>query len=225
VRRVIAQAMQASASASASGGQSASSAVQTSAAAAGTDAYAAAAAPTGTAEPAVAAGGGTAEGTASAKGRKRPDKGAATPQAGGSKASAAAAESPLEQLVPGKGYHFADGPYVEYNGSIPARLLEWFPAAVEAACAELLAADATTRVAVVSSDDTASLAAAGLSPADVGHLPAGAPVRIVCVGGADNSCPCGGTHVKRAGEIGTAVRVGKVTSKKGRVRVPYTLEP
>jgi misacylated tRNA(Ala) deacylase len=124
----------------------------------------------------------------------------------------------LAPLTAGKGFHFAEGPWVEYNGDVkqPAD----FATAVQAACAALLAADAATVVRSVEGAD--ACAAAGLAPADTAHLPAGAPVRLVAVGAADNVCPCGGTHVARAGEIG-ALLVTKLTSKKGKTRVSYAV--
>jgi len=148
------------------------------------------------------------------------------------------------QLVPGKGYHFPDGgAFVEYDGTLPASLplptgapprsgsgsgggaavpFEWFSSRVARAVAALVAADAPTTVRTAASDDAAALAAAGLVPGDVAHLPAGATVRIVSVGGACNTCPCGGTHVRSAGEIGRLV-LTRVTSKKGKTKLSYEL--
>lgn len=172
----------------------------------------AAAAPSATAAP----------GGAGAAGGKKGGKGAASPEA----------EGPLKQLVPGKGYHFSDGSFVEYEGSIPSRYLadNAFSKLVEQACGELLGQDAATVVrhftvgSTTSADDEA-LAAAGMSDESVSHLPKGSLLRIVSVGGQTNTCPCGGTHVKRAGEIGSALVVTKVTSKKGKTKVNYTLKP
>ena len=90
--------------------------------------------------------------------------------------------------------------------------------------AALLAADARTLVTLLpDAHDDAALAAAGVARADVAHLPPGAPVRIVAVGGASNVCPCGGTHVHSASQIG-AIRVTKLASKKGKTKVSYALE-
>ena len=125
-------------------------------------------------------------------------------------------------LVATKGYHFPDGPWVEYAGTLDAAALEPFKAAVSAAAAAALAADVPTGVIELPAGDDAACAAAGFAPADTAHLSPGTVVRIVAVGDADNSCPCGGTHVKRAGDIGS-LRLHKVTSKKGVVRVSYAV--
>ena len=120
---------------------------------------------------------------------------------------------------PSKGYHFIDGPFVEYLGDFPAPVRAEFAARLGAACARLVAADVATRVQNVV-NSPAALQSAGLEPGDVSHLPPGAPVRIVRVAG--NACPCGGTHVSRAGEIGR-LTVGKIDAKKGTIKVRYTL--
>lgn len=55
----------------------------------------------------------------------------------------------------------------------------------------------------------------------VGHVTQyGAASRIVTVGGV--ACPCGGTHVKSTGQLKGTV-VTKIKSKKGTLRVSYTL--
>lgn len=196
----------------------------------------------GTPAPAVGA---PSEG-ASPKGKPgKGGKGGTSKPAAGGAGGPAAMPAALQQLVPGKGYHFADGPFVEYQGTValPLQLdstastpqlaasptaaadaaTSRFAAEVAEACSQLLAEDAPTHMRVLRSDDAAGLASAGLAPADVAHLPPGTPVRIVSVGGAGNTCPCGGTHVKRAGEIGRGIAVTKVVSKKGVTKVSYAL--
>jgi Ser-tRNA(Ala) deacylase AlaX len=58
---------------------------------------------------------------------------------------------------------------------------------------------------------------------DFSHFPCDKAVRVVSVGGADNVCPCGGTHVKGAAEWKGFV-LGKVTSKKGVTKVAYAVK-
>ena len=129
----------------------------------------------------------------------------------------------LEPLKPGKGYHFADGPFVEYLGAVPPAWRDKLPALLNDACAAIIAAGARTEVKYVHKSDSPSLAAAGLSSADCAHLPDDKPVRIVSVGGAENTCPCGGTHVGSAAELGSVtVRAIKVT--KGKTSVKYTVQ-
>ena len=126
-------------------------------------------------------------------------------------------------LVAARGYHFPDGPWVEYSGSLDAAVLAPFKAAVSTAAAAALLADEPTRVVELPAGDSAACAAAGLAPTDTAHLAPGTAIRVVAVGDAANTCPCGGTHVKNAGEIGK-LTLTKVTSKKGVVRVSYVVE-
>lgn len=100
-------------------------------------------------------------------------------------------------LKPTKGYHFVDGPYVEYEGKIAADERPRVVDALNAALVELIAADTPTAY---------SWDAAG--------------ARIVDIGG--ESCPCGGTHVKSTGELG-AVTVTRLKAKKAFLRVSYVM--
>jgi Ser-tRNA(Ala) deacylase AlaX len=130
-------------------------------------------------------------------------------------------------LSPGKGYHFFDSPYVEYETvpgapPLPAELIARLPAALTAACAQLAAADATTGSVLLPAGSAELAAALAPSGASVAHLSPGAPVRVVTVGGADNACPCGGTHVASARVLSGLV-VTSVKLKKGVLRVSYSL--
>lgn len=138
-------------------------------------------------------------------------------------AAAPAALGPLgPPLRPGKGYHFADGPYVEYDGDVPAAAREALPALLDAEIRRLVAADAATAVGTAWKADAAALAALGVSADDVGHLPADRPVRVVSVGGGGNACPCGGTHVRSAGEL-AGLRVRALKCRKGKAKLSYDI--
>ena len=140
----------------------------------------------------------------------------------------------LRKLVPGKGFHFASGPYVEYEGTVPAEWKEKLLPLLNAECGALVRACAPTRVELLSAGDTHGLQRMGLALDDIAHLPAHKPVRIVVVGGSeghglqqkgqqkDNACPCGGTHVKSSDEIGE-ITVKAVNVKKGRTTLKYTI--
>jgi cysteine desulfurase len=176
--------------------------------------------------PAAAASAGSEAVSSLAAGATTSSTSAGTPKGKGGKAPASADNEELKQLVPGKGYHFNDGPYVEYEGSLPSQRvnIEAFGKLVEEACKELLEEGAATAVSTITTaDGPEALAAVGLSEESVSHLPKGSPVRVVAIGGATNTCPCGGTHVKKASEIGSSIVVTKVTSKKGKTKVSYTL--
>ncbi len=116
----------------------------------------------------------------------------------------------LEGLTPTKGFHFAQGSYVEYEGTLenPA---DYIPA-LEAALAELVEQD----LAVESADLTPQEAAQQHIQA-----PAGKSVRVVNFEGFE-ACGCGGTHVRSAKGIGP-ITIRKIKSKKGITRISYAL--
>jgi len=104
----------------------------------------------------------------------------------------------------GKGYHFPDGPYVEYIPTAEGRQLDNKDAkAKDAVIAEL---DARMKELI-----------ARASPVSVTKLDG---VRTVAF--EDVSCGCGGTHVKHGGELGGVV-VKKLQAKQGNMRVSYSV--
>jgi len=149
-------------------------------------------------------------------------------------------------LRPGKGYHFSDGPFVEYEGTVPAPIRT---SLVEALNRELAAASAGPGVPtldrLIRPSDASELASVGLTQSDCAHLPADQPSRIVCIGSSTNGCPCGGTHVPStsafslglpsgaesggdmissgSGEVHRCrLLVTKLKVKKGKTSVKYT---
>jgi Ser-tRNA(Ala) deacylase AlaX len=111
---------------------------------------------------------------------------------------AAVRNAGFTQLKPAKGYHFSDGPYVEYSGCLNAADKDSFVDRVNAQLQQIIAAGICTR--------TSTDAVSGL--------------RIVSV--ADCECPCGGTHVQSTSELqGTTVT--KIKAKKGNLRVSYSI--
>ena len=108
-------------------------------------------------------------------------------------------------LEPTKGYHWPDGAYVEYADPPETRMTADERAALlprlQAALDAVIAEDTPTDVRV---DETGT--------------------RIVTLGGL--ACPCGGTHVPKAGSVGV-VTVGAVkkkgSGKKAALRVSYSM--
>jgi len=131
--------------------------------------------------------------------------------------------TPEAGIVPGKGYHFPDGPWVEYEGAIAADVVQALPERLNAICAEILAENGATRVLVAAPSDEAALRAHGIPASLVEHLPRDAPVRFVAVAAPDNWCPCGGTHVDAAADI-RKLTISRVRSKKGLTKVNYEVE-
>ena len=116
-----------------------------------------------------------------------------------------------------KGYHFLDGPYVEYKGSIPP---EERPAVLEQlkqAFADLVEEDIETKIETMSRED-AELVCKNFDLSMFAKE--GEPLRIVTVAGWH--CPCGGTHVKSTKELKERKwRITGIKGKKSVVRVKY----
>ncbi|WP_433795619.1 alanine--tRNA ligase-related protein [Actinoplanes sp. CA-252034] len=114
-----------------------------------------------------------------------------------------------------KGYHFPDGPYVEFAGVVPPERRESVAEQIQAELDRLVAenSEVTWRF-----DSVEKLRAAGVHiPAEI---PDGKPTRVVITAGYHS--PCGGTHVPRLGEL-KGLRAKSVRFKSGRTRVSYDL--
>lgn len=111
-------------------------------------------------------------------------------------------------LKPGKGYHFSQGPYVEYEGEI-GDVATLMPALQEKI-------DELVRhpIAIHAQDLSAEAAREqGIM------VPAGKMARLVSFEGFA-PCGCGGTHVRNAQEIGRII-IRKIKAKAGVVRISY----
>ena len=106
--------------------------------------------------------------------------------------------------VPGKGYHFPNGPYVEYKGLLANFDLETLKGSLENVCNEIVQTNIETHI---SFDDMT--------------LQNGKPMRTVWYG--DFSIPCGGTHVTHLTAVGT-IRIRKIKQEKQMIRIAYTVE-
>ena len=103
--------------------------------------------------------------------------------------------------VPGKGYHFPNGPYVEYSGSLVGVDTEKLKADLETACNQIISEGIETKVVFTADEEVA-----------------GKPARVVMYG--DFSIPCGGTHVSNLKEIG-AMTIRKIKRDGENIRVSY----
>lgn len=129
----------------------------------------------------------------------------------------------LTPLIPGKGYHFVDGPNVEYDGVIPPEIKDKFVTVLNQEIASIIEQNGKTQKWMLLRTDP-QVTDFGLDPVtDFAHLPMDAPIRIVAIGEPTNTCPCGGTHVKSANEIGKLI-VTKIKAAKGKTKVSYVVE-
>ncbi|KAK9179340.1 hypothetical protein WN943_028539 [Citrus x changshan-huyou] len=123
----------------------------------------------------------------------------------------------LGHLEPGKGYHFPDGPYVEYKGSVPQNELQSKTKELELEANALISRGGKVMVAVLPYEE-ASMLCGGCLPH---YIPQGSTPRIVKLG--DNpGCPCGGTHVSDISEI-ISMKVSQIRTKKGTTKVFYSV--
>ncbi len=96
----------------------------------------------------------------------------------------------------GKGYHFSDGPYVEYRTpTIPDADLA---AQIEATTANLIAQNIPTKIELQGTN------------------------RIIHLGG--KAVPCGGTHVQTLAVIG-GIKIRNIKQKHGIVKIGYSVMP
>lgn len=117
--------------------------------------------------------------------------------------------------LPGKGYHFPEGPYIEYQGSLPENK-EHLMKDLEAECNKIIAENIPTRIEFVSAEEMQKRGYAippTLDPAK--------PLRIVYYG--DFGVPCGGTHVDQMGDL-RSMSIRKIKQEGPTIRVAYDVE-
>ena len=134
-------------------------------------------------------------------------------------------------LVPSKGYHFPDGPNVEYIGELEQAVRDGLPAALTGEMHRLIATAAPVQVkyapaggdghSLEASTSAAVDTTAATNTAELNHTSPEA-VRIVSIGGLE--CPCGGTHVKSLGDL-EKVTVTRVKRVKNTLKVYYEMSP
>ncbi|KAL7450311.1 hypothetical protein ACHAWC_002259 [Mediolabrus comicus] len=104
-------------------------------------------------------------------------------------------------LPPTKGYHFLDGPYVEYKGTIDAADRDEFLSQLKEVYQQLINEDIHTQIQTLSVDEAeerCNRLAKNFNMKDFTDTTDENPsVRVVAVAGWN--CPCGGTHVKSTG--------------------------
>ncbi len=103
--------------------------------------------------------------------------------------------------VPGKGYHWPEGPYIEYAGELAPEEAEILRQKIEDKSNELIGQAIETTLKFIPD-----------------QLVNGKPARVVLYG--DFSVPCGGTHVANLKDIGR-ITIRKLGSKKGLIRAAY----
>ncbi len=120
-------------------------------------------------------------------------------------------------MKPTKGYHFPQGPYLEYEGTIEPEEREAIRQKIEEEIAKLIAQNLSVDLKIV---ERAELETMCRNIPE--YLPKDKPTRVMIVQGYE-AIPCGGTHVSALQEIGR-VRIPKVKCKSGKTRISYIVE-
>ncbi|KAJ4825988.1 hypothetical protein Tsubulata_033212 [Turnera subulata] len=123
----------------------------------------------------------------------------------------------LGHLEPGKGYHFPDGPFVEYKGTIPQNELQRKQNELELEASTLISTGGRVLVSVLPYEEAAELCGGCLPD----YIPKGSTPRVVKLGN-NRGCPCGGTHVSDISDI-ISLKVSQIRTKKGMTKVFYSV--
>ena len=119
-----------------------------------------------------------------------------------------------EKLRPSKGYHFADGPYVEYTSCVGEPLPTRFVEEVNQALSQLVEEGIPTEVQVLSRASAREV---------LGEYLESYPDQVRVVRLAGLACPCGGTHLRSTAEL-RGIVVTKVKAKQSLIRVSYSFQ-
>ena len=111
-----------------------------------------------------------------------------------------------KELKPTKGYHFPDGPSVEFQGQLSSMANRDLISAVEAIGKEKI-------------EDKALLVASEVDAGESLGSKRGKKTRLVQIQGYE-AVPCGGTHIGHLGEL-KELKIRKIQSLKGNTRICY----
>ncbi|KAJ4818118.1 Alanyl-tRNA synthetase [Rhynchospora pubera] len=125
----------------------------------------------------------------------------------------------LSHLEPGKGYHFPDGPFVEYKGTITHDQLEAKRLELEKEANTLISKGAKVSACILPYEVAAEWCGGALPS----YISRDSTPRILKFGEHDG-CPCGGTHVSDISVIGS-LKVTQIRTKKGVTKVSYSIDP
>ena len=117
------------------------------------------------------------------------------------------------QWTPGKGYHFPDGAYVEYSGSLEGVDKEKLKQDLEVIANKFVQEARPTTIQFMSKDEMKTVCKSVPE-----NLPENKPARVVFYG--DFGIPCGGTHVSNLSEIKN-ITVRKIKQSGEHIKVGY----
>lgn len=124
-----------------------------------------------------------------------------------------------QTFPPTKGYHFLDGPYVEYKGKVDAKDRDALVEKLRAEFDAIVEEDIPTSICQMTKNEAELECNRIQKNFDFDSFPE--PIRIVSI--ANFKCPCGGTHVKSTKHLKDWT-VLKIKAKKDKVQVRYGLK-
>ena len=118
-------------------------------------------------------------------------------------------------MNPAKGYHFPEGAYVEYEGTLEEQERNELIKPLQAEINKIVHASLPIEIQLVTKKQLEDKSK--FIPDD---LPTNKPTRIMTVQGY-MAIPCGGTHVTNTKDIG--LTINKIRNKKGNLRISYSV--
>jgi len=123
--------------------------------------------------------------------------------------------------LPGKSYHFPNGPYVEYVGSLHNIDIEKLKTDIEQLCVAWATDGLLVTARVMDKEKVLSDEQLKRRCVFIVDLPDDTPIHVISYG--DNfASPCSGTHVKNVSEIGTII-IRKIKAIDSGIRISYEL--
>lgn len=118
---------------------------------------------------------------------------------------------------PTKGYHFPNGPYVEYKGSLVQSEIESIKSRLQEKATDLISQNVPIKIQLDVSQDNAMKICGELDP-----IYQSSPfLRLVSIGDYF-TCPCGGTHVESLEQLKSiTIPKIKLQKSKGVIQVRY----
>ena len=116
-----------------------------------------------------------------------------------------------------KGQHYTHLSAIEYQGSFESEQSEELKQKIEQKANELVSEGLVNAIKFMPVEEMSQICRHVPD-----NIPSNKPARVV-VYGDSFGVPCGGTHVSNLGEVGK-INIPKIKSKKGVIRVNYTVE-
>jgi len=118
--------------------------------------------------------------------------------------------------IPGKGYHFPQGPYIEYEASLENLDKDKLKTNLENICNKFIQNGIQTKSVFMDKEKLKTIC--HFVP---DYIPEDKPIRVVMF--EDFCVPCGGTHVSNLSDI-KGITIRKIKAKGPNVRVSYELK-